>query len=61
MAEANGHRDNTSRLDPLEAIWEHTWEHILHEHEMFREEHKNLVDRNSREYHERLSRLEGSR
>ena len=92
MAEANGHQDNLSRLDRIERAIEH----IIDEHEMFRDEHKKLlqsqvllqnslellrgslesqkvrideigdklnglidiVDRDHREYHERLNRLE---
>ena len=92
MAEANGHQDNLSRLDRIERAIEH----VIDEHEMFRDEHKKLlqsqillqsslellrgslesqkvrideigdklnglidiVDRDHREYHERLNRLE---
>ena len=39
MAEANGHQDNVSRLDRIEAALEH----IIDEHEMFRDEHKRLL------------------
>jgi tetrahydromethanopterin S-methyltransferase subunit G len=86
MPETNGHRDNESRLDRIEAAMEA----MVGEHEMFRAEHKMLlrsqvllqdslekqkerideiggkldvlidvVDRNSREFHDRLNRLEG--
>ena len=87
MPETNGHQDNESRLDRIEAAMEA----MVGEHEMFRAEHKmllrsqvllqdslekqkerideiggkldaliNVVDRNSREFHGRLNRLEGA-
>ena len=39
MAEPNGHQDNVSRLDRIEAALEH----VIDEHEMFRDEHKRLL------------------
>ncbi|HVW87215.1 MAG TPA: hypothetical protein VHB50_21160 [Bryobacteraceae bacterium] len=39
MAEGNGHQDNVSRLDRIEAAIEHT----IGEHEAFRAEHKMLL------------------
>ena len=89
MPEGNGHQDNLSRLDRIERVLEH----FINEHEMFREEHKQLlaaqivlqdqirmvnstlgqrvdhigekldaliaiVDRDHREFHERINRLE---
>jgi hypothetical protein len=63
MPETNGHRDNESRLDRIKAAMEP----MVGEHGMFRAEHKmhpdaliDVVDRNSREFHERLNRLEGA-
>ena len=87
MPETNGHQDNESRLDRIEAAMEA----MVGEHEIFRAEHKMLlrsqvrlqdslekqkerfdeiggklgalidvVDRNSRESHDRLNRLEGA-
>jgi hypothetical protein len=85
MAEGNGQQDNLSRQDRIERAMEH----IIDEHEAFREEHKMLlrsqvlhqealqkqrenldhlgskidlmvngIDRDHREFHERLTRLE---
>ena len=85
MAENNGHQDNVTRLDRIEAAIEL----MIGEHEAFRAEHKMLlrsqvllqdslgalkdrvdeiagkldgligiVDRDHREFHERLKRLE---
>jgi hypothetical protein len=39
MPEANGHQDNASRLDRIEAAMEH----MIDEHEAFRAEHKMLL------------------
>jgi len=39
MPEPNGHQDNLSRLDRIEAAIEH----VVGEHEMFRAEHKLLL------------------
>ena len=39
MADANGHQDNVSRLDRIEAAMEH----MVDEHEAFRAEHKMLL------------------
>ncbi|MGD1072382.1 MAG: hypothetical protein ABSB15_19835 [Bryobacteraceae bacterium] len=39
MAEGNGHQDNVSRLDRIEAAMEH----MVDEHEAFRAEHKMLL------------------
>ena len=39
MAETNGHQDNESRLDRIERAIEH----VIGEHETFREEHNRLL------------------
>jgi hypothetical protein len=55
MAETNGHQNNESRLDRIEAAIEH----MIGEHEMFRAEHKMLL-RSQVLLQDSLEKLQGS-